>query len=372
MSRREVREGDWVLYKRNNGYWYYYYYNAKGQRVYRSTGSKTKAGAKDKISEFIRFGVREREKKLTLGYFAQGFYDYDKSHFIKAKLARGYSYTRKSAKVNAGFLENHILPAFGNKKLKDITSASVDRWFLELPKKAKISNKTANNVLTAFRQVMEYAVSEGLIEKNPLDKVKNLAKTSKDTKRRVAFTQEQIRLMFSEPWQNRYAEVACRLAAVTGMRMGEIRALRTENIYEDYIDVCESWSDDDGRKCTKSGWGRVVPISYNVHKMLEGIMPRRGLLFTDDGKVPWGQRVFTRQMYAAMEKHGIKAPNGQMLSFHSFRHTFNTRLLANNVSGEKIRAVIGHEDESMTEHYAHLESSDFEQVSLIQDSMFAI
>lgn len=44
--------------------------------------------------------------------------------------------------------------------------------------------------------------------------------------------------------------------------------------------------------------------------------------------------------------------------FHSFRHFFNTRLVANGVNGELVRATVGHESKDMTKHYLHLVPSD--------------
>ena len=50
------------------------------------------------------------------------------------------------------------------------------------------------------------------------------------------------------------------------------------------------------------------------------------------------------------------------LSFHSFRHFFNTRLVANGVNGELVRATVGHESSDMTKHYLHLVPSDLNTV----------
>ncbi|MBR2282338.1 MAG: tyrosine-type recombinase/integrase [Spirochaetales bacterium] len=50
------------------------------------------------------------------------------------------------------------------------------------------------------------------------------------------------------------------------------------------------------------------------------------------------------------------------LSFHSFRHFFNTRLVANGVNGELVRATVGHESSDMTKHYLHLVPSDLNRV----------
>lgn len=57
------------------------------------------------------------------------------------------------------------------------------------------------------------------------------------------------------------------------------------------------------------------------------------------------------------------------LSFHSFRHFFNTQLVANNVEQNKILAVIGHTSVKMTQHYLHLEAGDLGQIRAVQTAI---
>ena len=57
------------------------------------------------------------------------------------------------------------------------------------------------------------------------------------------------------------------------------------------------------------------------------------------------------------------------LTFHSFRHFFNSQLVASGVQGELVRAVIGHESEAMTERYLHLQASQMKPIMQVQEAI---
>ncbi|MBI9108456.1 MAG: hypothetical protein JEZ04_17040 [Spirochaetales bacterium] len=52
---------------------------------------------------------------------------------------------------------------------------------------------------------------------------------------------EEVQAFFARDWDdNRYFAINL-IAATTGMRMGEIRALQLKSVFDDYIDVSVSW-----------------------------------------------------------------------------------------------------------------------------------
>lgn len=365
-----MTEETFTLYQRENGYWYYWTYDIFGRRIYRSTGTRIKAKAKIIASDRLREGrlieVRKRVPYNVFEEFCKDFYIYDICPYIQSRLARGYQYSRKQAKSNRYYLENYIIPYFKGRVLESITISDINRWLIRLPGEADITNKTANNILTILRQILMVAVEESLITVNPASSVRPLAKNA-NGKRTVAFTREQVRQLFSEPWKSNVAEYACKLATYTGMRSGEIRALWQEQLHGTYIEVDASYNNhDDGRKCTKSGYSRFVPITDEINQLIQKINSGGLYVFSFDGEHPVANSYFERWLKRRMDECGIKAKKGTRLTFHSFRHFMNSRLMAAGMQGEKIRAVIGHEDEDMTEHYAHLEVEDLSLVREVQ------
>lgn len=363
----EAKEGYFCLMRRSNGYYYYWVYDRFGKRIYRSTGKKTRPKAMDVAMRRWKEGALvdlPKPEYKTFGDYAASFWAYDTCPIVQDKIMRGGKYLRGSARSNQHMTDKHITPYFEKTPIAAITTKAVTDWLFKLPKEHKLCNKSVNNILTMFRQIMDCAVNEDLIDKNPVKGVKPLVKNST---RRGSFSASQVKQIFSEVWENDRAYTMCLIAACTGMRLGEVQALTKKQVKDGYLDVCASWSRTDGRKSTKSGYGRIVPIDGKLQRILKEILPPDpdDFLFTLNGRNPICSYTVRRCLYERMDKLNIDH-KGQNLGFHSFRHFFNTRLVASGVNSEQIRAVIGHESEEMTEHYLHLSPSDMEGIRAVQ------
>lgn len=367
MGGLRARPGQFSLFRRGK-IWYYWTYDQYGQRHRLSTGCTKKSEAFEfcmarRDNSALLVFAPEKKKHVTLEEFGKDFWNYESCPIIRNKLLRGGHYSVRMAGNNQASFEQHVAPFLGSVCLDELTSSMIEEWILNLPTRHKISNKTSNNAFLVLRQMLDWAVKEDMIQKNPAHGVKPLIKS---TVRRAAFTREQIRALFSEPWENDLAYTACFLASRTGMRMGEVRALTSAQIHPDFIEVNAAWAEKEGRKTTKSGHGRIVPINGEIYSLLKKYAPPLGgLLFTLNGVKPVKEDYIRDRLRKRMEELEIDYKT-ENLSFHSFRHFFNTRLVAGNISGEKIRAVIGHESEAMTEHYAHLSDKDLQEIKNLQ------
>lgn len=390
MSRLHARPGRYTRPFKRGKYYYYCTYDEYGKRHKFSTGEKTRTRAEDECERRKELGIliytwEPKPKPKTLTEYGEDFWNYDTCPVIRDKIERGGRFSMKLAKSYQGYFNNHIKPVLGDKSLVDITKQDVRSWLLSLPKKG-LTNKSANNIFTSLRTMLSQAVDDGLIERNVAQDVKPLIKQKS---RRGAFTTAQIQKLFSTPWENRYAYIACFLSSGTGMRVSEIRALMSYQIFPDHILVDASWADGgEGRKCTKSGFDRTVPITGEIFNLLREIMPPRpGFLFTQDGTKPLCSNWFSRSLRKQMDLINGKLPDAETgtagfyfdyknkkepLSFHSFRHFLNTRLLAADMPTNKIQAIIGHESDEMTEHYAHLELEDLRLFREVQAKIVSL
>ena len=364
---KRTKEGYFCLMKRSNGIFYYWVYDNFGRRIYRSTGEKTRTRAMDVALQRYKTGTLIEEARPVchvFGNYAADFWNWETCPVIQDKIRRGGHYSAMNARSNAKMTDKHIIPYFKKALIEAITPRQVEDWILRLPVEHRLSNKSCNNILTIFRQILDAAVADGIIERNPAKVVKPLIK---DGKRKGCFTIQQIRQLFSKEWDHRYAYIACYLASRTGMRMGEVQALTRGQIHDGYIEVNASWADLEGRKSTKSGWGRIVPVDPQTMNLLREVMPpgEDDLLFTLSGTRPMCNNAINVALKAAMDAAGIDHKT-ERLTFHSFRHFFNTRLKAAEVDGEKVRAVLGHESIEMTEHYLHLTAEDLESIRAVQ------
>lgn len=367
MGRTRAKEGYFCLMRRSNGFYYYWTYDRFGRRIYRSTGEKTKTKAMDVALQRSREGALIDIPRPVFHLFrdyAENFWNYDTCPVIQDRVKRGGHYSVEGAESNGRLTRKHIIPYFGDRLIESITAHQVSDWILRLPEAKKLSNKSCNNILTILRQILDAAIADGIIDRNPAKAVKPLVK---DGTRRGCFTLTQVKDLFKAEWEHDQARIACLLASRTGMRMGEVQALVPEQVHQDYIDVCASWANKEGRKTTKSGWSRIVPIDKDLSDLLKSIQPpkQKDFYFTLCGTQPLSKSTIEKYLKNAMTATGIDYEN-ERLSFHSFRHFFNTRLKAASVDGGKVRAVIGHESEEMTEHYLHLTAADMEEIRAVQ------
>jgi len=118
-------------------------------------------------------------------------------------------------------------------------------------------------------------------------------------------------------------------AALTGLRRGEMLALRPDQIHEDIIALGAN---------TKSGKPRGIP------------MPPRAVKIARK-RLPWGvhHETLRKRFETAREAAGM--PN---VRWHDLRHTYASWLAQSGQPMSAIRDLMGHSSLAVTDRYAHL------------------
>ena len=359
--------------------WYYHAYDEDGRRISVSTGQTAKSRARDyalTLAKQNKLIPNKYRHSITFQVFAKPFFIWGECPYVMDKINRGGTYSRSFCDSNRQSIDKHIIPYFGNKQVGKITESQINSWLVGLPSNNNISRATANKMLGLLRIIMTEAAKQKIIESNPAEKVKPLIEKANA---RDAFTLGEAKALLNDPdkWGNVLSYTASLLCAFTGLRAGEIRALRTCDIHKDYLSIKHAWDEKYGLKTTKSGKERKIPIPAQVHEALMEIAPdnAEGFVFSlSGGDKPMSGRVFANALYRKLRGIGISEDvrRERGLSFHSWRHFFNTRLVAAGVEGEITRAVIGHESEDMTDRYLHLSPSDLQLVSDVQNELLGI
>ena len=302
---------------------------------------------------------------LRFAEFAEPFWDYERCPVIQDKITRGGHFSKEMAYAHRHNVQKYLVPSFGNKVLEEITPAMVNAWLIGLPKRYGVAPQTATKQLVMLRQMLDIAVSQGLIRENPARGIKPLVAKQKE---RGCYSPEQIHRLFSEPWNDVLCEFACRLASLTGMRLGEVQGLTWDCLHDDYISIEHSWANREGLKTPKNGRSRVAPVPPEFVQKLREIPPVSDLIFTFNGKAPISERTMLCRLRERMEDCNIDWKK-ENLGFHSFRHYLNTRLIASGIDEVKIRSVVGHGSKEMTDRYAHLSAADLGQIRTVQESI---
>jgi integrase len=145
-------------------------------------------------------------------------------------------------------------------------------------------------------------------------------------------------------------------AALTGLRMGEVLALRVRDVDfdADTIRVVQSVDPIEGVGTPKSGKGRSVPMVPQVGQALARLLQRDRFTGPDDLVFPneggrWLDASALRRRY----KDAQDAAELRPLRFHDLRHTFGTHARASAESDRELQEWMGHADARTTARYTH-------------------
>lgn len=250
---------------------------------------------------------------------------------------------------------------FGKMPIVDITEMQIKAFLRSMTKYSdSVIKKTYQQLTAAFK----VAVEKGVVERNPMDASDiRRPKSSKKPKDVRGLTQEeQARFLealrdFKVPRNRNEYKLQLLIELYSGMRMGEINALKPENIdFENgLIHVRSTVSRGlEYRVFVKEGAKtdagvRDIPINKALEPVLQEAMERKrrnplGLVFYDHLK---NDLITTSQVncffHRICKKAGISV-RGQ----HALRHTFATRCIEADVPPVVLKKWLGHKDIHMT------------------------
>lgn len=168
------------------------------------------------------------------------------------------SYERKKMALK------HIIPVFGNRLLKEITSSMVEEYLEK--RTAEISSRgyltkpaTINRELACIKAIFTKAIKDGKAEGNPPKGVSFLKENN--TRDRVLSIDEFDKLIDHCP---PHLEAVVKFAYYTGMRQGEILSLTWSQVdlEEGFINLRAT--------DTKTQNSRMVPLKVDLIEMLKG------------------------------------------------------------------------------------------------------
>ena len=167
------------------------------------------------------------------------------------------------------------------------------------------------------------------------------------------------------------------LGVTTGLRQGEIRGLRIQDVHPQYVTICGSWEERHGLHGAKWGSERLVPIPSRVALELDSLIRKLPYQEAEDlvfcGAVrgqPIRKEELEARFYSALDTVGIneESRRKRVLVWHSLRHTFNS-VMKGKVDSAKLMKVVGHRQESTSMQYTHALPQDFEDVRALQENL---
>jgi len=236
-------------------------------------------------------------------------------------------------------IDYHLIPRFGSLPLAHLTAIMVKEWLAELP----CSNKRKNNVLTPLRQVYEEMYLDEEIDKNPLERVKNLPAPPREPD---PFTGEEIAAILNElAGQERNL---IQFAFWSGLRTSELIALRWKDVDLEQGRVFVREAKVRGHlKGTKTASGsREVTLQLQAREALLSQREFTGQLnnwvFHDSRKNDaWknDQAIRKTVWMPALARAGVTYRNP-----YQTRHTFASMLLSRGEQPMWVAQQMGHKD----------------------------
>lgn len=295
------------------------------------------------------------------------FWDFENSEYVKKRIARGYDIKQRNCKEKLGIVKRYWAKYFdADRTVQSLTSRELDDFLMNLRIEKNLSADTVNKTMTAGNMAFEFLIKEGLITSNPLTSVERFKVNAK--KRGIPTETEMKKLMeLNWDWTDSVNKLAFKVAALFGLRAGEISGLQVCDIdaNADLLYIRHSWNDTDKLKDTKNGDDRIIPIEHGV--ALELLMnARRNPDYSDTSFVFWSPKVagqpmwpssFEDDFYLAMQKIGISEEQRKErnIVFHSLRHYCATQI-AQRASLEIAMKILGHRTEEMTRLYSEHET----------------
>lgn len=318
-----------------------------------------------------RINSKHMAKKLELEYFSKykAKLDGDLSQFLFSEWHEKYlqliskEFKRSTIMQYNGDLKKWLTRDLCNKELGKIKSDDLHNFiFVDMPQKGASPN-TQKRILKSLRRIFEKALEDGYITRNPASGLKVKVPPPK---KKVLNTNEATLLLDKAKEYNHFFYYHWAFALLTGMRNGEIYALRWCDIdlVAMTINVSASWSNKDGYHSTKSNKNRIVPISGDLKVLLlelKNIGPFKENLTGLNGN----NQVFENLVLPRSSewKHGEQSKITRkfcelnsitQVKFHDLRATFITNLLSQGVSLPKVMSIVGHSRTSTTDEYLRL------------------
>lgn len=352
----------------NSGAKVYYYvtYDKMNRRKQFSTGCKTKSEALKYCFDLFKKDELINTKNILFTTYTKDWYIYDKCPYVQSLLARGKTFSKSNTDFKRSTLVNRMYPFFKRLRMNEIKSSHIEDWVTIL-RKAKLSNNSINRYLSDLKTIFREAQRLGDIETDPGITVKRLPP---NTKLKETLTADEVNLLLDPDkintvWLQEVYYIINLLASKTGMRIGEIQALKSEDIKDDHIFVSHSWDKAYGLQGTKSGKSRIIPIDQELIDKLENYITNCNyegpFIFSKSNEIrPIARFQIYQNTYRAFKKIGINEEKRKKrnITIHSWRHFYNTQLIKKGIPLPIIQAIIGHSSDKMTEHYTKLTKDD--------------
>ena len=349
LTRRRYQKGclvkkgkNWVLRYRED------MLNQDGTvgRIHRSLvlgALRTKAEAQRAADACLRRTndvARQPQSTITLHDFWNAYFEPEILPTLKYSTQRLYQI----------LAAKHLLPALGNHKLCELVRVHIQQ-FIGQKQREKYAPQTLAHLRNLLSKLFSTAMNWGWMEFNPAQNI-GLPPMERTRSARVLLPEEIGKLAgnLGEPVRTVFL-----LGTLTGLRIGELLALKLQDVDTTHARLCVRRDVYRGRVGTPKtpDSERQVPLASPLIPILQNwlsIRPTRSdWLFPSRVGTPLRDRnLMRRHVWPACARLGIPC-----FGWHSLRHTFSTFNGNAGVAVPVLQSLLGHASPETTMIYTH-------------------
>ena len=349
--KKYIQMHESTIWQSTDGKWYTYLpdINKKRKLIKRKTEDEI-------LNEIVKYYKNADEEQTV----EQVYYEW-----IERKLKRKEIQRQTCDRYTVDFNRFYSFNNFKNRKIRFINEDDLEDFIIDSITENNLTSKAYSNLRTITRGLFMYAKKKnktGLNINNFFDDLdlsnKIFSKSKRLSENNVFSDDELLKIQKELESEPKITKLGILLAIYTGMRVGEIVALKWEDVFDDYIHINRHqimYKDDTGKRvyhivdCTKTDAGTrdvvIIPKVKKILKEARKINPFTEYVFEKNGE-PVSIHALAMVLYRTCDKLNINRRG-----MHVLRKTYATRLINAGVDEAIITFQMGHVDFRTTKDY---------------------
>ncbi|MDR1997070.1 MAG: site-specific integrase [Candidatus Margulisbacteria bacterium] len=294
--------------------------------------------------------------KKTLKSYAENLFN-PNGKWRKNRESKGWNLVDKAIADKNALVRNHIIPLWGKRQPDKISIKEINEKLYTLD----LSNATKNKILVCLNDIFTYLAEQEFIKRNPIVEISRFS--DRPVLHRGALSPEEIDILFPQShaellkiWGSEMYACAFLVLKDTGMRPGELRALRWGDWYPEHRFIPVTKAIEASKrtkiKSTKTGTTKPAIISkftaaeLNNYRDKIKALPENFIFICKSG-LPVSDSILSKRFRRGASRAGLNRPE---VTPYWLRYTFNTRMLE-VMPDETVRKLMGHATPAMTKRY---------------------